>query len=51
MDAQRGRYKVRYGVSFGGGCRQSGREFRLEIPSKPFFRTTDLFEDGDEGTF
>jgi hypothetical protein len=35
----------------GGGCRQSGREFRLEIPSKPFFRTTDLYEDGEIGTF
>lgn len=38
-------------VGCGGGCRQSGREFRLEIPSEPFFRTTDLYEDGEEGTF
>jgi hypothetical protein len=29
----------------GGGCRQSGREFRLAVPGQPFFRTTDLYED------
>lgn len=34
-----------------GGCRQAGREFRLSVPGKPFFRTTDIFEDGEEGTF
>ena len=38
-------------VGCGGGCRQSGREFRLAVPGQPFFRTTDLFEDGEEGTF
>jgi hypothetical protein len=38
-------------VGCGGGCRQSGREFRLAIPGQPFFRTTDLYEDAEEGTF
>jgi hypothetical protein len=38
-------------VGCGGGCRQSGREFRLAVPGEPFFRTTDLFEDGEMGTF
>ena len=34
-----------------GGCRQAGREFRLAVPGEPFFRTTDIYEDGEEGTF
>ena len=38
-------------VGCGGGCRQSGREFRLSVPGQPFFRTTDLYEDGEMGTF
>jgi hypothetical protein len=38
-------------IGCGGGCRQSGREFRLCIPGQPVFRTTDLYEDGEEGTF
>jgi hypothetical protein len=38
-------------IGCGGGCRQSGREFRLAVPGQPFFRTTDLYEDGEEGTF
>jgi hypothetical protein len=38
-------------VGCGGGCRQAGREFRLAIPGQPFFRTTDLFEDGEIDTF
>jgi hypothetical protein len=32
-------------VGCGGGCRQSGRAFRLRVPGAVFFRTTDLFED------
>jgi hypothetical protein len=35
----------------GGSCRQAGREFRLSVPGQPFFRTTDLYEDLEEGTF
>lgn len=38
-------------VGCGGGCRQAGREFRLVIPGKPFLKTTDLYEDGEPGTF
>lgn len=34
-----------------GGCRQAGREFRLAVPGQPFFRTTDIYEDGEPGTF
>jgi hypothetical protein len=29
----------------GGGCRQSGREFRLRIPGDVFFRVTDEYDD------
>jgi hypothetical protein len=32
-------------VGCGGGCRQSGRQYRIRVPGKVFFRTTDLFED------
>lgn len=28
-----------------GGCRQSGRQYRLQVPGDVFLRTTDLFED------
>ena len=38
-------------VGCGGGCRQAGREFRLSVPGEAFFRTTDIYEDGEEGTF
>jgi hypothetical protein len=38
-------------VGCSGGCRQAGREFRLGIPGEPFLRLTDLFEDGEPGTF
>lgn len=32
-------------VGCGGGCRQAGRQYRLQVPGDVFFRTTDLFED------
>ena len=28
-----------------GGCRQAGRQYRIQVPGDVFFRTTDLFED------
>ncbi len=38
-------------IGCGGACRQAGREFRLSVPGQPFFRTTDIYEDGEIGTF
>ncbi|HOX45807.1 MAG TPA: hypothetical protein PK668_19560 [Myxococcota bacterium] len=38
-------------IGCSGGCRQAGREFRLKIPGAPFLRLTDMFEDGEPGTF
>ena len=35
----------------GGGCRQSGRQYRLQVPGDVFYRVTDLYEDGEPGTF
>jgi len=38
-------------IGCAGGCRQAGREFRLSVPGRPFLRTTDIYEDGEPGTF
>ena len=38
-------------IGCSGGCRQAGREFRLSVPGDTFFRTTDIYEDGEIGTF
>jgi hypothetical protein len=32
-------------VGCSGGCRQSGRQYRLQVPGAVFFNITDLFED------
>ena len=32
-------------VGCGGGCRQAGRQYRLQVPGEVFFSVTDLFED------
>ena len=32
-------------IGCGGGCRQSGRQYRLQVPGEVFFSVTDLFED------